>query len=75
MPGGVGPPGVGGRGAIASRQPPSWSPEREPMYTFRQWAQDLIAWSAKGPPTWTALNNAPPLSSTSAGPLASSRAP
>ena len=28
-----------------ARQPPSWSPEREANYSFRNWTQDLMAWS------------------------------
>eukprot|EP00959_Pyramimonas_sp_CCMP1952_P404926 8486499-Pyramimonas_sp.AAC.1 len=63
MPGGAGPQGGGGRGGITSRQPPSWSPERETWSLGACW-----------PPTWTAPNNALPSFSTSVGPLASARA-
>ena len=33
----------GGRGRRSD--PPAWAPEREATYPFRDWAQDLLAWS------------------------------
>eukprot|EP00959_Pyramimonas_sp_CCMP1952_P176861 3696610-Pyramimonas_sp.AAC.1 len=45
MHGGASPQGGASRGAITSRQPPSWSPERESVYPFRHWVQDLLAGS------------------------------
>ena len=37
--------GTSAGGGRSSQPPPAWSPERESTYPFRNWTQDLLAWS------------------------------
>jgi len=40
-----GNPQGGGTGRRNVRDPPGWNPEREHSYSYRNWSQDILAWS------------------------------